>query len=75
MAFKVHSAYIKIPQSISLVGFFNSKYYGLMLKKTVVNQRFYYFIVIFASQIEILFRLIDNEMLLSIFNYNVPKGG
>ncbi|GEM_PF-2127846 len=33
MAFKVHSAYIKIPQSISLVGFFNSKYYGLILKK------------------------------------------
>ncbi|AFJ09669.1 hypothetical protein PI172_0243 [Prevotella intermedia] len=39
-----------------------------------MNQQFYYFIVIFASQIEILFRLIDNEMLLSIFNYNVPKG-
>ena len=44
-----------------------------MLKKIVVNQRFYYFIIIFASQIEILFRLIDNEILISIFNYNAPK--
>lgn len=40
MAFKVHSAYIKIPQSISLVGFFNSKYYGLILKKRLWTNDF-----------------------------------